>query len=118
VLWCTGFGPDTGWLQVPVLLPDGTPAHTRGITAFPGLYVAGYPWLSSRGSGLLYGVAADSARIAQHVAAGRAAWDGPAGYPADGIARSAGRIGAPALDNSNRQPAASGAASSQEGAPA
>jgi putative flavoprotein involved in K+ transport len=33
VIWCTGFGPDTGWLRVPVLRPDGSPAHTRGITA-------------------------------------------------------------------------------------
>jgi len=69
VVWYTGFRPDTRWLRVPVLRPSGTPAHTRGVTAFPGLYVAGYPWLSSRGSGLLYGVAADSARIAQHIAA-------------------------------------------------
>ena len=69
VVWCTGFGPDTGWLHVPVLTPDGSPAHTRGITAFPGLYVAGYPWLSNRGSGLLYGAAADGARVAQHIAA-------------------------------------------------
>ena len=68
VIWCTGFGPDTGWLHVPVLRPDGSPAHTRGITAFPGLYVAGYPWLSNRGSGILYGVAADAARVAQHIA--------------------------------------------------
>jgi putative flavoprotein involved in K+ transport len=68
VLWCTGFGPDTGWLRVPVLRPDGTVEHARGVTAFPGLYVAGHPWLSNRGSGLLYGVAADAARIAQHIA--------------------------------------------------
>jgi putative flavoprotein involved in K+ transport len=69
VLWCTGFGPDTGWLRVPVLTHDGTPANTGGITAFPGLYVAGYPWLSTRASGILYGVAADAARVAQHIAA-------------------------------------------------
>jgi putative flavoprotein involved in K+ transport len=69
VVWCTGFGPDTGWLHVPVLRPDGAPAHTRGVTAFPGLFVAGYPWLSNRGSGLLYGAAADAARVAQHIAA-------------------------------------------------
>jgi len=69
VVWCTGFGPDTGWLHVPVLRPDGAPAHTRGSTAFPGLYVAGYPWLSNRGSGLLYGAAADAVRVAQHIAA-------------------------------------------------
>jgi putative flavoprotein involved in K+ transport len=68
VLWCTGFGPDTNWLRVPVRRPDGTVEHARGVTAFPGLYVAGYPWLSNRGSGLLYGAAADAARIAQHIA--------------------------------------------------
>jgi hypothetical protein len=51
-------------------MPGGAPAHTRGVTAFPGLYVAGYPWLSNRGSGLLYGAHADAARIAQHIAAG------------------------------------------------
>jgi len=32
------------------------------------LYVAGYPWLSNRGSGLLYGVAGDATLIAQHIA--------------------------------------------------
>jgi putative flavoprotein involved in K+ transport len=69
VIWCTGFGPDTGWLRGPVLRSDGTPVHQRGITTSPGLYVAGFPWLSSRGSGILYGVAADAARIAQHIAA-------------------------------------------------
>jgi putative flavoprotein involved in K+ transport len=69
VVWCTGFGPDTAWLKVPVLRADGIPAHHRGLTAFAGLYVAGYPWLSTRGSGILYGVAADSARIAQHITA-------------------------------------------------
>jgi putative flavoprotein involved in K+ transport len=69
VIWCTGFGPDTDWLRVPALMPDGSPAHTRGVTAFPGLYVTGYPWLSNRASGILYGTAADAARVAQHIAA-------------------------------------------------
>jgi len=78
VLWCTGFAPDTGWLRVPVCMHDGTPAHTGGATAFPGLYVAGYPWLSNRGSGILYGVAADAARVAQHIAAEAAGRNGQA----------------------------------------
>ncbi len=69
VIWCTGFGPDISWLDLPLVSADGTPAHARGITVFPGLYVVGYPWLSNRGSGLLYGVAADAVRIAQHIAA-------------------------------------------------
>jgi putative flavoprotein involved in K+ transport len=62
-------GPDTGWVDVPVLSVGGAPAHFCGVTAFPGLYLVGYPWLSNRGSGILYGVAADAARIAQHIAA-------------------------------------------------
>jgi putative flavoprotein involved in K+ transport len=78
VLWCTGFGPDTSWLRVPVRRPDGTIEHARGVTAFPGLYVAGHPWLSNRGSGLLYGVAADAARVAQHIAADSAGRARPA----------------------------------------
>jgi putative flavoprotein involved in K+ transport len=69
VVWCTGFGPDTAWVNVPILRADGFPVHTLGLTACPGLYVAGYPWLSNRGSGILYGAAADAARIAQHIAA-------------------------------------------------
>jgi putative flavoprotein involved in K+ transport len=36
VVWCTGFGPDTGWVDVPVVRADGVPAHRRGITASPG----------------------------------------------------------------------------------
>jgi putative flavoprotein involved in K+ transport len=43
--------------------------HRRGITVLPGLYVVGFPWLSTRGSGILYGVDADAGRIAQHAAA-------------------------------------------------
>lgn len=80
VVWCTGFGPDTTWVNVPILRADGFPVHTLGLTACPGLYVAGYPWLSSRGSGILYGVAADAARIAQHIAAtlrGNQTWTQP-----------------------------------------
>ena len=61
-------GTEDRHVQPAGVRADGSPAHTRGITAFPGLYVAGYPWLSNRGSGILYGVAADAARIAQHIA--------------------------------------------------
>jgi putative flavoprotein involved in K+ transport len=69
VVWATGFGPDLDWLDVPVRARDGSLAHRRGITVLPGLYVVGFPWLSTRGSGILYGVDADAGRIAQHAAA-------------------------------------------------
>ena len=69
MIWATGFGPDLNWLIVPLLARDGSLAHRRGITALPGLYLVGYPSLSTRGSGILYGVDADACRIAQHTAA-------------------------------------------------
>ena len=81
VIWCVGFGPDTGWVDLPVLGAAGVPAHRRGVTALTGLYVAGYPWLSTRGSGLLYGVDADASRIAQHIAAMARGQDLPPAAP-------------------------------------
>jgi putative flavoprotein involved in K+ transport len=68
-----------GGQRIPVVPPlaAGLPPGLHQCDAFPGLYVAGYPWLSTRGSGLLYGVAVDAARIAQHIAAtekGTQAW--------------------------------------------
>jgi predicted amidohydrolase YtcJ len=33
VIWCTGFGPDRSWVDVPVLGAGGAPAHFRGGTA-------------------------------------------------------------------------------------
>ena len=81
VIWATGFGPDLNWLDVPVLARDGSLAHRRGITALPGLYLVGHPWLSTRGSGILYGVDADAGRIAQHAAADLGAGDGDLAVP-------------------------------------
>jgi hypothetical protein len=53
VIWATGFGPDLDRLDAPLLARDGSVAHRRGLTALPGLYIVGYPWLSTRGSGIL-----------------------------------------------------------------
>jgi hypothetical protein len=64
--------------------------YARGVTAFPGLYVVGYPWLSNRGSGLLYGVTADAARVAQHIAMAALGHPVPAiPHPVPAIARRA-----------------------------
>jgi putative flavoprotein involved in K+ transport len=48
---------------------DGSPAHTNGIGRTPGLYVLGFPWISKRKSGIVYGIEEDAGRIASHVAA-------------------------------------------------
>lgn len=67
VVWCTGFDADWRWLKVDVFDDQGRPRHRDGITASPGLYFLGFPWLSKRKSGILYGVGEDAARIANHV---------------------------------------------------
>ncbi len=69
VIWCTGYGLDFGWIDLPVLKADGAPIHTDGVSNAPGLYFLGLPWLSRRKSTLLAGVGDDAARLAEHLAA-------------------------------------------------
>ena len=69
VVWCTGYQFDFGWVKVPVVDAGGAPVHQRGITACPGLYFLGLPWLSKAKSSFLYGVGEDAQRIAAHIAA-------------------------------------------------
>ncbi|MBE7939094.1 MULTISPECIES: MSMEG_0569 family flavin-dependent oxidoreductase [Ramlibacter] len=67
VIWCIGFQPDFSWLEVPVFNGRGHPGHRRGITAQPGLYFLGLPWLHTWGSGRFSGVARDAAHIAEAI---------------------------------------------------
>jgi hypothetical protein len=39
VIWCTGYGFDLGWLDLPVVNDDGAPLHDKGVTRAPGLYL-------------------------------------------------------------------------------
>jgi putative flavoprotein involved in K+ transport len=68
VIWATGFTGDFSWIEVDVLDEDGLPVHDEGVTASPGLYFVGLPWLSKRKSGILYGMAEDAARVAELIA--------------------------------------------------
>ena len=67
VIWCTGFTADFSWIKLPVLNESGFPIHKRGISQIPGLYFVGFPWLSKRKSGLIYGVAEDAEYISTQV---------------------------------------------------
>lgn len=62
VLWATGFDPDTDYVH-------------DGARAAPGLFLTGQPWLPTRGSGTIRGIAADAphvaARVDAHLAARR-----------------------------------------------
>jgi putative flavoprotein involved in K+ transport len=67
LLLCTGMRPDTTWLPAGILDTTGTLKHERGATPYPGVHTVGIPWLTHRGSGILYGIGTDAARIAERV---------------------------------------------------
>jgi putative flavoprotein involved in K+ transport len=67
VIWCTGFGPDFSWIDLPVL-GEREPLHHRGIVANePGLYFVGLFFLYAMSSGFLPGVGRDAEHIAKHI---------------------------------------------------
>ncbi len=71
VIWATGFKFDFNLVNLPAFDKDGYPVQQRGVTAYPGLYFIGLPFLHTRNSGLLFGVGADAAHVASAIAAGR-----------------------------------------------
>ncbi|MCU0624878.1 MAG: hypothetical protein MUF21_00080 [Gemmatimonadaceae bacterium] len=89
VVWCTGFRPDFGWIDLPVLDAWGLPRHRRGVAAdVHGLYFVGLRFQHRMTSALLGGVGADAAFVAQQVAERAAARAGAApGPPAGARAR-------------------------------
>ena len=78
VVWATGFRPDHSFVEAPVFDDRGALAHTRGVTAVPGLFLLGLPWQHTRGSALLGWVGDDAAHLAQRIAEGAAARPAPA----------------------------------------
>jgi len=68
IIWATGFTGNFSWLHLPVFDPDGMPIHQRGVSPVPGVYFIGFPWLSKRKSGTIYGVEADARYIASVLA--------------------------------------------------
>ena len=68
VIWATGYRPDLGWVQPPVLDREGYPVQRRGVTAVPGLYFLGLDWLHSAKSGLFAGIGEDAAYLAERIA--------------------------------------------------
>jgi putative flavoprotein involved in K+ transport len=67
IIWATGFRPEFGWIDVPVLDDAGRPAHRRGVTESPGLVFVGLPWMHTRGSALLGWVGRDAEYLAEHL---------------------------------------------------
>jgi putative flavoprotein involved in K+ transport len=68
VIWSTGFRADWSWVDLPIFDGSGYPAHLRGVTSMPGIYVLGLPWLYTWGSGRFVGVGRDAGYLAERVA--------------------------------------------------
>ncbi|PSO84560.1 MAG: MSMEG_0569 family flavin-dependent oxidoreductase [Cyanobacteria bacterium QS_5_48_63] len=64
VVWCTGYGTDFSWIELPVFDGNGEPCHERGVTSVEGLYFLGLPWLYTWGSGRFSGIAQDANYLA------------------------------------------------------
>lgn len=60
VLWTTGYTPDYGWLDLPILDEAGLPRHSRGISEVPGLSFIGLLWQHTNASANLVGLFADA----------------------------------------------------------
>ena len=72
LIWCTGFTSDFTWIDLPLPRHNGVPIHDRGVvTACPGLYFVGLPFLCSLSSALVGGVGRDAAYIVDHLLSSR-----------------------------------------------
>jgi putative flavoprotein involved in K+ transport len=69
IVWATGFRPDLSWLDAGVFDRRGRVVHDGGVTASPGLYLMGLPFLRRRKSTLIDGAAADACELADHLVA-------------------------------------------------
>ncbi len=68
IVWATGFRPDYGWLEVPVIDAKGQLRHDGGMVDSPGLYVLGLPVLRRRKSSFIYGIEDDAREVIDHLA--------------------------------------------------
>ena len=70
VLWCTGFRPDTAWIDVPGAVDEaGDPVHTGGESPVAGLHWMGLPWQTRLNSSIIDGVDRDARTLAERVRA-------------------------------------------------
>ena len=68
VIWATGYAVDFGWVELRICDAHGSPLHRHGVTAVPGIYFLGLPWLRKRKSSFLGGVGEDAMSIADRIA--------------------------------------------------
>jgi putative flavoprotein involved in K+ transport len=68
IVWATGFRPDYGWLDVPVVDAKGQLRHDGGVAGSPGLYALGLPVLRRRKSTFICGIEDDAREVIDHLA--------------------------------------------------
>ena len=68
VVWATGFRPDYGWLDVPVLDAKGRIRHDGGVVDAAGMYVTGLTFLRRRKSSFIHGAEDDATDLTAHLA--------------------------------------------------
>jgi putative flavoprotein involved in K+ transport len=69
IVWATGFRPDYGWLEVPVIDHKGCLRHDGGVVEAPGMYALGLPVLRRRKSSFIHGSEDDARDVIDHLAA-------------------------------------------------
>jgi putative flavoprotein involved in K+ transport len=67
IVWATGFRPDYGWLEVPVVDAKGHLRHEGGAVDSPGLYALGLPVLRRRKSSFIFGIEDDAREVIDHL---------------------------------------------------
>lgn len=67
IVWAVGFHTDFSWIDLPAFDDKGYPQHARGVSAEPGLYFLGLPWLWTWGSGRFEGVGEDAGWLMQAI---------------------------------------------------
>lgn len=69
VVWATGFRPDYGWLDIPVVDAKAQLRHDGGVVSdSPGLYALGLPVLRRRNSTFIHGIEDDAREVIDHLA--------------------------------------------------
>lgn len=68
IVWATGYRPDYGWLQVPVVDAKGQLRHQGGVVVeSPGLYALGLPVLRRRRSTFICGIEDDAREVVEEL---------------------------------------------------
>lgn len=67
IIWATGFHADYNYIKLPVFDKERKLIHDKGVTQIGGLHFLGYPWMLSKRSTILYGIAEDVKVIMQNI---------------------------------------------------